>query len=47
LDCFAEGDWCSIGFTRELNVAVEEINLDVGNFKETVVFLPAFRINVI
>ena len=46
MDCFAEGDRYSISFTRELNVAVEEVNLNVGNFMKTVVLLPAFRINV-
>jgi hypothetical protein len=46
LNCFAEGGRRSISLTRELNVPVEEINLNVDNFMKTVVLLPAFRINV-
>ena len=47
LDCLTKGNRCGIGFTLELNVAVEKINLDMRDFMETVVFLPTFRIYVI
>lgn len=47
LDCFAKGNNCNLAFTCELNVAVKEIDFDIGNFMKAMVLLSTSRINII